>query len=71
MDDYLAPGTSLVCKHMPSRKAALMDAGLRLAPSHRTAYIFLCVRVCVGHRAHYMAHTCLPGLPGLPGLCVM
>jgi hypothetical protein len=34
-------GTTVCCKHMPTRKAALTDAGVRRHEHQRTAYIFL------------------------------
>lgn len=39
--DYLPQGTSVVCKHMPTRKAALTDAGVRRQEQQRTAYVFV------------------------------
>ncbi|KAG1666317.1 hypothetical protein FOA52_004799 [Chlamydomonas sp. UWO 241] len=39
--DYLPDGCSYLCKHMPTRKAALADAGVRHTADQRTAFIFL------------------------------
>ncbi|KAG2444920.1 hypothetical protein HXX76_001656 [Chlamydomonas incerta] len=41
MEDYLSAGSAFTCKYMPARKVALTDAGVRLVPQHRTAYVFL------------------------------
>ncbi|GAX81991.1 hypothetical protein CEUSTIGMA_g9419.t1 [Chlamydomonas eustigma] len=38
---YLPEGSTVTCKHMPVRKAALADCGLRQKETDRTAYIFL------------------------------
>ena len=39
--DYLPPCSYVVCQHMPIRKAALTDAGVRVNVSDRTAFIFV------------------------------
>ena len=39
--DYLPPSSYIVCQHMPIRKSALTDAGVRVTESDRTAFVFL------------------------------
>ncbi len=41
IEDYVPKGNAVVCKHMPTRKAALTDSGSRRLEGDRTAYIFL------------------------------
>jgi hypothetical protein len=37
----LSPPPQVLCQHMPTRKAALTDSGVRHKEADRTAYIFL------------------------------
>ena len=39
--DYLPPGHSVICKHMPARKAGLTACGLRKQEGDHTAFVFL------------------------------
>ncbi len=39
--DYLSAGCAFTCCSLPARKVALTDAGSRLSPDQRTAFLFL------------------------------